>query len=227
MKTRRILSILLIVPILTAAGLNAAPAEKDVKTITKKVFPTVVRVEARNHVRKVASGVVVDRDGHVITTALITPRDEKIFVVTQEGERLEADFLGADAETHLAVIKVKDGKIPSLDFAEAEDLEPGTWIGVVSISPDNKPIISQGIVSSVDDDSLRLNVWVVRGASGSPVVDEKGRIVGLLRGAFVDEFTQITEDDAISLRYMFSRGESPSSGLAMAIPSDTVQDVYL
>ena len=232
MKTRHVLSILLAAVFLAAAPLASAsaPAEKDVKNITKKVFPTVVRVEARNHVRKVASGVVVDRDGHIITTALITPRDEKIFVVTREGKRLDAEFLGADAETHLAVIKVKEGEIPFLTIADAQELEAGSWIGVVSISPENKPVITQGIVSSVADGALRLNVWVVRGASGSPVVDEKGRMVGLLRGAFVDEepvITQYREGEVLGLRYMFSRGESPSSGLALAIPSDIVKDVYL
>ena len=148
MKKRHFYSIVLALFVLAAVPLNADPnpypaaADEDVKKITKKVFPTVVRVEARNHVRKVASGVVVDRDGHVITTALITPRDEKIYVVTPEGERLDAEFLGADAETHLAVIKLKEGKLPALAFSDGRDLDAGSWIGVVSISPENKPVIT-------------------------------------------------------------------------------------
>ena len=57
----------------------ATPAidEKKIEDITKMVAPSVVKVEARNGVCKVATGVVIDKDGHIVTTALISPRDEK------------------------------------------------------------------------------------------------------------------------------------------------------
>ena len=51
----------------------------QIEDVTQKVFPCVVKVEVRNLMRKVATGVVIDRNGHIVTTALITPRDEEIF----------------------------------------------------------------------------------------------------------------------------------------------------
>jgi len=61
--------------------------EKPVKDVVKKVYPSVVRVEVRNGIRKVATGVIIDKDGHIVTTALISPREEEIFITTSDGEK--------------------------------------------------------------------------------------------------------------------------------------------
>lgn len=214
-----------------ALGVEAAPAARtatqaNTSNLIKKVFPSVVKVEARNGIRKVATGVVFDNDGHIVTTALISPRDEDIYIYSAEGEKTEAEFLGMDSVTHLAVIKAKDKKWKPIDFGRAEDLSPGDWIGVVAISPENRPAITQGIVSSIGDESLRLNVWVVPGSSGSPVVDKDGRMVGLVRGTYGNEFIFEFQGNVIEGRdFYFSRGESPSSALALAIPIDVVAKV--
>jgi serine protease Do len=200
----------------------------QIEDVTQRVFPSVVKVEVRNLMRKVATGVVIDTDGHIVTTALITPRDEEIFITTSEGERVEADFLGMDSETHLAVIQAKEKKLAPIVMAKSKELSPGVWIGVVSISPENKPQVTQGIVSSVSDERVRLNVWVGRGMSGSPVVNNKGQMVGLLRGVYVDEQPiafSFQEKEIVGSGYAFSTAEAPASGMAVATPVDVVDFV--
>jgi len=163
-----------------------------------------------------------------VTTALITPRDEKIFITTIEGDRIEAEFLGMDSETHLAVIQAKGKKLTPIAMAKSEDLSPGVWIGVVSISPENTPQVTQGIVSSVADERVRLNVWVGRGMSGSPVVNKQGQMVGLLRGVYVDEQPiafSFQEKEIVGSGYVFSTAEAPASGMAVATPVDVVNFV--
>jgi len=202
--------------------------DKDISDITKRVYSSVVKVEARNGVRKVATGVCVDKQGHVVTTALISPRDEEIFITTSDGKQVDAEFLGMDAMTHLAVVKAKEGLGKPIDIGTSKDLEVGSWIGVVSISPEGTPHVSQGIVSSVGRDGYRLNVWVIPGSSGSPVVDDRGRMVGLLRGVYADESPvvfEFKEKEVVGSGYMFSRAESPASGMAMAVPIDVVERV--
>ena len=210
-------------------GVQAAPitgGQTNAANLIKKVFPSVVRVEARNGIHKVATGVVIDKAGHIVTTALISPHDEDIYILTADGKRTEAEFLGMDSMTHLAVIKAKDKNWNPIDFGRTENLSPGDWIGVVAISPENKPAITQGIISSIGDESLRLNVWVVPGSSGSPVVDKDGRMVGLVRGTYGNEFLFEFKGGVIEGKdYYFSRGESPSSSLALAIPIDIVKKV--
>jgi len=218
---------------LKAEPTTASSSEKEIADITKRVFPSVVKVEARNRTRKVATGVIISKDGYIVTTALISPRDEEFFVTTSDGRRIEAEFLGMDSETHLALIRVKEKNLTPITMGKTDDLSPGSWIGVISISLENAPAVTQGIVSSIGQDSLgqeslRLNVWVVPGMSGSPVVDGKGHMVGLLRGIYSDTkpvVFEFREKEIVGSGYVFSRAEAPSSGMALAVPVHVVQNV--
>ncbi len=214
-----------------AASAAAAPlpaSAQNLESLTKKVFPSVVRVEARNGWRKVATGVVIDKDGYIVTTALVSPRDAKLFVISSDGEEVEAEFLGMDPETHLALIKAKDKnkKWKPIAMGRLEDLSAGLEIAVVCFSPEEKAAITKGIVSSVGRDSLRLNVVVMPGASGSPVIDMQGRMIGLVRGAYVSEAVFSLDGRKVTAgNIMLSRVEGPSSGMASAIPLDIVEKV--
>jgi serine protease Do len=215
-------------PSLRAESSAALSAEAEIEAITKKVYPSVVKVEVRNRIRKVATGVVIDKTGYIVTTALIYPRDQKISVVTSEGKKMEAKFLGMDSETHLALIQVKEKNLTPISLGVSKELSPGSWIGVVSISPENTPAITQGIVSSISPEKLRLNVWVVQGSSGSPVVDQKGRMVGLLRGVYSTDrpvIVEFREREIAGSGVVLSKAEAPSSGMAEATPIDTVKSI--
>jgi serine protease Do len=216
-----------------ALGLKAEPKnmgldENTIENVAKKVFASVVKVEARNGIKKVATGVVIDKAGYIVTTALISPRDEEIIVTTSDGRRSQAKFLGMDPETYLALIQTKEENLTPISLGRAEDLAPGSWVGVISISPENTPSVTQGIVSSIASDRLRLNVWVTRGASGSPVVNKEGQMVGLLRGIYTEDqpvVFEFRERQVVGSGYAFSRAEAPSSGMALAIPVGLVKSV--
>jgi S1-C subfamily serine protease len=228
-KTNMIFSLFVCLSV-TMASIGVNPSrgwaeEIDIAEITKKVYPSVVKVEVRNGMRKIATGVVVDKDGYIVTTALISPRDAKLYVITADGERAEAEFLGLDSVTHLALIRSKDKKLQPLEKGRTEDISPGSWIGVVSISPEGTPAVTQGIVSSLSQDKLRLNVWVTPGASGSPVVDKEGRLVGLIRGAYFNGDMTLSIVQRTAEGVFVDRSAAPSSGMAMAIPVHLIRDV--
>lgn len=203
--------------------------DKSIEAVAKLVYPAVVKVEARNGMRKIATGVVMDKDGYIVTTALISSRDEQITVITMDGRRIKADFVGLDSQTRLAVLKAKEKLPTAIALGKTDGLGPGAWVGVVSISPENTPAVTQGIVSSVASDWLRLNVWVMRGASGSPVINKDGQMIGLLRGAYFEDnpvLFEFHEQQVVGSGYAFSRAETPASGMAQAIPIDIVKDIY-
>lgn len=233
MKKIKIMSFLTLFMFVSSIALMAGPKASavdgaQIDEVTKKVYPSVVKVVVKNGFTKVATGVVIDRDGHVVTTALISPRDEKITIVTTDKKEIQAEFLGMDSETHLAVVRAKDKNLIPVNMGDMKNVSPGTWVGVVSISPEETPQVTQGIVSSVSPERLRLNVWVVRGASGSPVLDKEGRMIGILRGVYTEESPVVLEfrEKAVAASgYVFSRAEAPASGMALAIPVDIVKSV--
>jgi S1-C subfamily serine protease len=220
--------------LLLAAGLlSASPApgpidDQKIENILKTTAPSVVKVEARDGVRKIATGVVLDKDGTIVTTALISPREEEITVLTSDGKKYKAEFKGFDLPTGLAVIQVKDKGLVPILLGKPADVRPGVWIGAIGLSPENTPAVSQGIVSSTAEDRIRLNLWVMPGASGSPIINAAGRLIGVLRGAYVDEqpvFFEFREQQIVGSGTVFSRAEAPSSGMALAVPVDLVQSV--
>jgi len=230
LKVIIVLSVFLVAlfPTLNAESNAGLRGEKEIEDVTKKVYPSVVKVEVRNRIRKIATGVVIDKIGHIVTTALIYPRDEKISVITSTGKKMEAKFLGMDSETHLALIQVKAKNLTPITLGVSKDLSPGSWIGVISISPENTPAITQGIVNSISPEKIRLNVWVVQGSSGSPVVDKKGRMVGLLRGVYSSNrpfIVEFREREIAGTGIVLSKAEALSSGMAEAIPVDIVKSV--
>jgi serine protease Do len=196
--------------------------------ISKKVFDSVVRVEARNGFKKVATGVVIDKDGFIVTTGLIWSKKEEITVTTADGRRSQAKFLGMDPETHLALIQATEKNLTPIALGKAAGISPGAWIGVISVSPENAPQVTQGIVSSVAADRLRLNVWITRGASGSPVVNKDGQMVALLRGIYSEDqpvLFEFREQEVVGSGYIFNTAEAPSSGMALAIPVEMVKSI--
>jgi len=203
--------------------------EKKVEALTKAVFPSVVRVETGLGRKKIATGVVIDNAGFIVTTALVSPRDKKIDIVTADGRRLQADLLGLDPETHIAVLKAKDKTPPAVALGSAAGLTAGAWIAVVGFSPENTPAVTQGIVSSASEQRIRLNVWVVPGSPGSPVVDVEGRMIGLLRGVYFDDNPVVFEfrdREVEGSGFAISRGEAPAAGMAVAVPIETVKAVF-
>jgi serine protease Do len=222
----------LLAAVLSMGAVPTGPAleEKKVEALTKSVYPSVVKVETGGGGRmKVATGVVMDADGRIVTTALISSWDKKISVLTADGRRLEADLLGLDPETHIAVIKAKDKTPAPVALGSTTGLEPGAWVGVVSISPENTPAVTQGIVSSASEEKLRLNIWVVPGSSGSPVVDAEGRMIGLLRGVYFDDnpvVFEFREREVEGSGFAISRGEAPASGMAVAVPVEKVKAIF-
>lgn len=152
--------------------------------ISERVAPALVRIDGG---WRGASGIVVAKD-QVMTNAH-NVRGEAMRVTFHDGRTADGSLAGIDADGDLAVISVETGAIDPLTWMDAAAPALGTPVFAVSASSQGSRI-TFGLVSSVArafpgprgrriSGSVEHTAPMARGSSGSALVDEQGRLVGL------------------------------------------------
>jgi S1-C subfamily serine protease len=165
----------------------------DLASIVGTAGLSVVRVEARR--RLPASGVLWSPDGLIVTVHHVVERDKKISVGLSNGQTAEAELVGRDPSTDLAVLR-----------AEVKDLTPPTWAGpdalkvghlVLALGRPGKTVqATLGVVSALGgnwrtrgggqiDHYLQTDVVMYPGFSGGPLVNASGHVVGINTSALM------------------------------------------
>lgn len=163
------------------------------------------------------SGFFISEEGHIVTNNHVVDNAVEIEVTLDNGSVLEAELVGVDSETDLAVLKVvSPGPHPYVDFGSSADLRRGDWVVAVGSPLGFSGTATAGIVSAVGEpgdirrsqsytDYLQIDAAINRGNSGGPTFDMNGRVVG------VNTWIASTTGGSI--------------GLGFAIPSELVQQV--
>jgi len=149
--------------------------------------PAVVRVEGRR--RLPASGIVWSDDGIVVTAHHVVERDDRIGVGLADGKQVEAELVGRDPTTDLAVLRVEGAQPSSAMSAQADDLSVGHLVLALG-RPGRTVQATLGIVSALGtswrtaaggtiDRYLQTDVVMYPGFSGGPLVDADGKVLGL------------------------------------------------
>ncbi len=159
----------------------------ELSDIVAHAAPSIVRVDGRS--RMPASGFVWS-DGVIVTAHHVLERENNIEVgYGNEGETAEAELIGRDASTDLAVLRVTGADLPAAAFAEPDGLRVGHL--VLALGRPGKTVrATLGIVSALGegwqtrvggsiDHYLQSDVVMYPGFSGGPLVDSSGQIVGL------------------------------------------------
>ena len=160
------------------------------------------------------SGFVISADGYVVTNNHVIDNSAKIQVSFDENTKYEADLIGTDPRTDIALLKIKnvDKPLPFVKFATAKDPRVGDWVLAVGNPFGLGGTVTAGIVSALGRDIgsgpydfMQIDAAVNRGNSGGPTFNLDGEVVGVNTAIF-----------------------SPSGGnvgIAFAIPARTVSDV--
>lgn len=163
------------------------------------------------------SGFFISAEGHIVTNNHVIDNAVEIEVTLDNGSVLEAELVGADAETDLAVLKVvDDGTYPYVDFGSSKAMRRGDWVVAVGSPLGFSGTATAGIVSAVGEpgdlrrsqsytDYLQIDAAINRGNSGGPTFDLNGRVVG------VNTWIASTTGGSI--------------GLGFAIPAELVEQV--
>ncbi len=141
--------------------------------------------------RGLGSGVVMDREGRILTNAHTVDGAQRILVGLGDGRVLGASVLGADEDTDIAVVKIEGDHLQPAEFGDSDRLKVGQPVLAIGnpLGLPGGPTVTSGVVSSLhrnirlgDGDGLQViqtDAAVNPGNSGGPLVDLQGRVVAL------------------------------------------------
>lgn len=190
----------------------------------KEVTPSVVSVSTLALIRDyyrvhpvsgVGSGVVLDRNGHVVTNRHVIHQAQRLSLADSNGKRFEATLLGGDQLADIAVLRVENSTLPPATLGDSDQLE----VGQLAIAIGNPygfilggPTVTTGVVSGINrqihaenlllDNLIQTDAAINPGNSGGPLVDIGGHVIGINTATI--PFAQ---------------------GIGFAIPINTVKDI--
>jgi serine protease Do len=206
---------------------------KSVRNIAKSVEPSVVHIAVEGQGQRgwmrisQGSGWVFDDKGDIVTNAHVVRGAPSIVVQFHDGRTVNADLVGTDLTTDIAVIhaNVGDGLFPARR-GTGEELSQGDRVYAFGSPFGFKFSMSEGIVSGLGRDPtgvlgqnpggytnfIQTDAAVNPGNSGGPLVDVNGRVIGMN----VAIATGVAPTGA---------SEGQSAGISFAIPLDTIESV--
>ena len=155
--------------------------------------------EEQKHIQQnLGSGIIVDEKGYILTNNHVVKDAVSITVKLFDGQFCEADIIGTDARTDLAVLKLKDEniKFPVINFGDSSLLKVGDIVLAIGNPFGFDNTVTQGIVSALGSISARSNEqqmffggWLDNliqtdaainpGNSGGALVDVNGNLIGI------------------------------------------------
>jgi serine protease Do len=139
-------------------------------------------------VPSLGSGFVISSDGYIVTNNHVIEDVDTITVVLQSGDELEADIVGRDPKTDIALIRVKTDKaLTALPLGDSEAVRPGDWVVAIGNPFGLEHTVTAGIVSAKHriigqgsyDDFIQTDAAINPGNSGGPLIDLRGQVIGI------------------------------------------------
>ncbi len=175
-----------------------ARASELFRLATQAISPAVVHIQTQTFSkdgsggRGLGSGVVIDKEaGLVVTNHHVIQEADLITVRVGRQTELVAELVGDDPKTDLAVIRVK-GNLPlAATWGDSDQLEPGDWVLAIGSPLGLERTVSAGIISATArhdlgvgvrdsyENFLQTDVAINPGNSGGPLVDLRGRVIGI------------------------------------------------
>lgn len=140
------------------------------------------------------SGFVIDAEqGYIVTNSHVIQDADEVRVTFHDDETLEAEVIGRDEKTDLAVIKVEtDKELQEVNWGESDTLRVGDWIIAIGNPFGLGGTVTAGIVSARQrdinagpyDDFIQTDASINRGNSGGPMFNMSGRVIGINTAIF-------------------------------------------
>jgi serine protease Do len=134
------------------------------------------------------SGIIVSADGYILTNNHVVDDADSVKVTLADGHQLNAKVVGTDKKTDIAIIKVEARDLPTVTFANSDDVEVGDRVLAVGNPFGIGQTVTSGIVSATGragatgldyEDFIQTDAAINPGNSGGALVDMQGRLIGL------------------------------------------------
>ena len=176
----------------------------------------------RQKVQNLGSGFIISSDGYIVTNEHVVHYAVEIIVTMADGSQHNAQIVGTDYLTDVALLKIDGGHLEHLRWGDSNDIIIGEWAIAIGnpfglFSNNAHPTVTVGVISAVDRDfqlnregklyqnMIQTDASINPGNSGGPLLNSEGVVVGINTMIFSES--------------------GGSIGLGFAIPSNKVQEV--
>lgn len=185
-------------PTIAAAPATSLPSITDaVDSVRPAVVSITVRTLSFDYFLQpipqqgAGSGVVFDAKGYILTNNHVIEDARQIKVALPDGRTFDAELVGRDPPTDLAVIKIAEDNLAVARFGDAQRLRIGEWVVAIgnALALPGGPTVTVGVVSAMGrsiegnrgtlHDLIQTDAAINPGNSGGPLVNLKGEVVGI------------------------------------------------
>lgn len=133
------------------------------------------------------SGFLINNDGHILTNRHVIAEADEIVVRLSDHREFEAEVLGSDEPSDVALLKIDADNLPSVDFGDSDELQVGEPVLAIGSPFGLDYTATAGIVSALNrklpNDTytpfIQTDVAVNPGNSGGPLFNRKGEVIGI------------------------------------------------
>jgi serine protease Do len=138
--------------------------------------------------QSLGSGFVIDQKGYIVTNNHVVEDADKIKVKLAGGQEYDAQVVGRDPNTDLALIKISGAKnLTPLPLGDSDQLKVGSWVTAIGSPFGLEQTVTAGIVSAKGrtigsgpyDDFIQTDASINPGNSGGPLVNMEGQVIGI------------------------------------------------
>jgi serine protease Do len=146
------------------------------------------RGEAEKRQVAQGSGFIISPDGYILTNNHMVGGAETVTVQLDDGRKITAEIIGADPQTDVAVVKIKEDNLPYVKLANSDTLEVGEWVVAIGNPFGLSHTVTAGIVSAKGrnsigvaayEDFIQTDAAINFGNSGGPLLNLDGQAVGI------------------------------------------------
>lgn len=153
-----------------------------------QVTPSVVSIQPLSG-RGLGSGVIVSKNGYVLTNSHVVRGSERVRVTLATGRSVEGAVLGDDPAVDIAIVKLDSTDLPAAVLGDSDELRVGQTAIAIGNPLGFERTVTSGIVSAVNrnlrgegallDNMIQTDASINPGNSGGPLVDGLGRVIGI------------------------------------------------